>query len=239
MTQEWLALDAIMPRIRLQRRLRFVTATMKSTLEAVAFLHEASIVHRSLSGASLLLSTSDDRVSNPRVKISDFGFASTITEAATDPGVLTRARALGCANSAFDITAFVTGEDLHAVGLLFLEFYFSSLVAWESDERSRAISSDQVTFQKLYSDVFDCDIIRFRDYCAEEPLWAEATSFLNDKGGSGWQLFDLLLSARTPKKSPSMTAASSFLEAPKFLPTSRLITARALTRSPFFDALAR
>ena len=146
------------------------------------------MVHRSLSGASLLLSTNDDRVTDPQrivVKLTDLGFATTIPEAAMDPSLLRRARRLGCANSPFEITAFVTGEDLHALGLAFLELLFSSLVAREAEEKEGALPSDQATFQRLYEDVFECDILRLRDYCMEEPIWEAAVSFLDEDGGSG------------------------------------------------------
>lgn len=242
-TQEWLALDAIMPRIRLQRRLRFVAATMRSALGGVAFLHEASIVHRSLSGASLLLSTSDDRITDPEriaVKISDLGFATTIADAATDPELLRRARALGCANSPFEITAFVTGEDLHALGLAFLELFFSSLVSKEADRGSEGLPADQATFQRLYTDVFEGDILRLRDYCNEEPAWEQASAFLAKDGDSGWYFFDLLLSARKVGAPSQQPQSAPFPEAPQFLdPTARLVTARALMQSPFLDQILR
>jgi serine/threonine protein kinase len=211
---------------------------MRATLEAVAFMHEASMVHRSLSGASLLLSTNDDRVTDPQrivVKLTDLGFATTIPEAAMDPSLLRRARRLGCANSPFEITAFVTGEDLHALGLAFLELLFSSLVAREAEEKEGALPSDQATFQRLYEDVFECDILRLRDYCMEEPIWEAAVSFLDEDGGSGWNFIEILLSARAVR-----APANSFREAPAVLdPTARLVTARALMESPFLTRQLR
>lgn len=59
-----------------------------------------------------------------RVKLTDFGFAATLMEAASDPVLRKRC---GPKASPFDRTARATAEDLEALGFVWLELVFSSL----------------------------------------------------------------------------------------------------------------
>ena len=59
-----------------------------------------------------------------RVKLTDFGFAATLMDAASDPVLRKRC---GPQASPFDRTARATAEDLEALGFVWLELVFSSL----------------------------------------------------------------------------------------------------------------
>ena len=67
-TRAWLPADQLRPATRLARRGRYVVAALRSSLAALAFLHESGMVHRSLGPSSLLLAAADDMFRMPKLR---------------------------------------------------------------------------------------------------------------------------------------------------------------------------
>ena len=132
------------------------------------------------------------------------------------------------------ITGFLIGEDLSALGFVFIELLFASLLlgarGQDPVEAARAAVNsrpDQMTFQRLFDDVFDGDMERLREYCREDPTWAFVVDSLDEDDSAGWELLELLLTAARPGKTP----VPSFVSDPAGV--SSLLTCRTLLQSPF------
>ena len=98
---------------------------------------------------------------------------------------------------------------------MLLEVLLSCVFA--DEDRPEPPRADQDTLKRLYDDLFDCDVLRLRDYCDAEPAWAPAVALLDAQGSAGWDVVGLALGANAPEK-----GGLSFL------------TARGLLDSPFF-----
>lgn len=57
-------------------------------------------------------------------------------------------------------------------------------------------ATDDDTWQRLYSDIFNKDMEQFREYCKNEEVWEEVVGLLDQKDGAGWALLGSLLSSR-------------------------------------------
>lgn len=184
-------------------------------LQAVAAAHEQGIVHRSLGVSSLLVlprSTSDKSAAlsplwstskDTVVKFSDWGFSQQ-----TDPDLLLqdedflrRARSfdisLSKASPSLLVVNFALAEDMHALGVAVVQLLLSTLV--ESTDPKiplPTIASNEDSFQRVWTDIYDQDMMAFRDYLRNEDddIYALLVSYLDEK--EGWQFLDALLNAR-------------------------------------------
>lgn len=187
--------DRLFPSNLVRRKGIFVRAFMKNALEALFYVHgTGGIVHRSIGLASIMVNTSEFRLaSSLQVKIRDLGFAKPVSALVSGKD-LERARKAG-AFSPSEIGAYYFGEDIYALGYAFLELIFSLF-------SGRAITQD--TFKKLFEDTFDLDISAFRSYCREDPEWAPAVKFLDERESSGWEVIKAMLGARENFSSVSL-----------------------------------
>ncbi|CBN77912.1 ATP binding protein, putative [Ectocarpus siliculosus] len=187
--------DAFNPTSRTKRRATFVKEMMRGAANALAFMHESGVVHRSLGASSLRVNTLDERY--PRqleVLLSDFGFATRLSE--IDDETIRRASSAG-ATSPLAVSDFLFREDLYSLGYVFLELVFGAFC----DDKSKR--PDQNSLKRLLEDIFKGDFKAFKDYCLTEPVWEPAVEVLDADRGSGWGLATALLQARG-------TAASYF-----------------------------
>eukprot|EP00752_Nemacystus_decipiens_P006659 g5987.t1 len=195
--QETEFFDAFNPASKTKRRAAFVKEMMRGAANALAFMHESGVVHRSLGAPSLRVNTLDERY--PRqleVLLSDFGFASRLSE--IDDETIRRASSSG-ANSPFAVSDFLFREDLYSLGYVFLELVFGAFC----ESKSKSKRPDQNSLKRLLEDIFKGDFKAFKDYCLTEPAWEPAVEVLDADRGSGWGLATALLQARG-------TAASNF-----------------------------
>eukprot|EP00903_Cladosiphon_okamuranus_P015363 g14189.t1 len=186
--QETEFFDAFNPTSRTKRRAAFVKEMMRGAANALAFMHEAGVVHRSLGAPSLRVNTLDERY--PRqleVLLSDFGFASRLSE--IDDETIRRASSSG-ATSPFAVSDFLFREDLYSLGYVFLELVFGAFC------ESKSKRPDQNSLKRLLEDIFKGDFKAFKDYCLTEPAWEPAVEVLDADRGSGWGLATALLQAR-------------------------------------------
>ena len=185
-----------------------VQGILKQMLHAVAMTHEAGLVHNSLGRNSFLLSSvgQDKReatspysvvVDRLRVVLSDWGFSQTIDEALYDEEFVRRAKSFGI-DVDYDPEAaeeFATAEDLHALGFVFLALLFSTL-AQPATLSAPLPPTDDDTWQRLFSDVFNKDMEEFREYCRNEEVWDSVVQLLDEEDGVGWNVLGDLLLAR-------------------------------------------
>ncbi len=57
-------------------------------------------------------------------------------------------------------------------------------------------ATDDDTWQRLYSDIFNKDMVQFREYCENEDVWDKVVGLLDERDGAGWALLGSLLSSR-------------------------------------------
>jgi len=82
----------------------------------------------------------------------------------------------------------------------------------------------QALLRRLVEDVYDGDILRFREYCAAEPRWREAVALLDLDGGDGgagtaedgrlgggWRLLGELLSDGSDAQAIALAASGGEL----------------------------
>lgn len=167
--------------------------TMRQALEAVAGLHDAGLAHRSLGLTSLVLDSKQQD--------------KTVVDLSL---LVVRLDFLGLSTPA---TLEAIADDLLALGYAFFELVFSKV-----DLEPRP---DQDTLKRLYADIFDYDMDKFRQYAIDEPAWRPPVDFLEANDRAGWQLLDKMLAAKQPRET-----------APKVV---TLLTARGLLASPFFS----
>lgn len=163
----------------LNDRLCMIRAIIKGMLEAVAFLHDASIAHGALSKAVFRLSTFDDKDwTRMAVKVDGLGVA---TYGGQMPAPL---------------TPVFSGDfqqrcrmDRQRLGLLILELVVSSL----STEARTEGTTEVTRLERVLTDVFSNDVEKFRLYISEESAYTPALAFLDSSGL--WTVIELLLGA--------------------------------------------
>lgn len=195
-------------------RAAYVKTTCKRILETVGWLHGQGIVHRSLGSSSLLLNTYDQTVAPAvlQVKAIDLGFATTAARIAPDD--VTAAMARG-ATSPLDVIPFLTrADDLHALAYVLLEVVLgSALPAPAPDDvgpnsAQEGPPTDMQSLKRLVEDVFDGDVCdAFRSYCEEEAAWAPAVELLDEGGGAGWKVVQMLVECRDASSEESEGAS--------------------------------
>ncbi|KAL9186794.1 hypothetical protein ACHAXT_010514 [Thalassiosira profunda] len=203
-----------------KERARYVVqGVLKGMLGAVATAHEAGIVHRSIGRNSFILSSvgqDKQEATSPyavvtarlRVILTDWGFAATTGEAARDKelGVRQRSFNLPSVDSYEDQVAmddritvaaemFAKAEDLHALGFVFLAMLFTTL-AEPATPTAPMPSTDDDTWQRLFGEIFNKDMVAFRDYCESEDVWDNVVELLDRQEGAGWDLLGSLLLSR-------------------------------------------
>jgi len=183
-------------RAALSERRRFLKTVAKQSVGAVAWMHGRGVLHRSLGGSSLLLNTYEQgAASRLGLKVTDFGFAA--LAAALPEEEVAKALRRG-ASSPLQVFPLLALNDLHQLGYLLLELVFASLADAAGDVR-RAQSVELQALKRLVEDVFEDDLQGgFREYCCEEPGWAEAVDLLDERGRAGWKLLQQLVDCHLP-----------------------------------------
>ncbi|EJK61225.1 hypothetical protein THAOC_18325, partial [Thalassiosira oceanica] len=213
---------------------------------AVASAHEAGIVHRSLGRNSFILSsvgqdkreaTSPYAVVIPRLRVilSDWGFSATLQEAVQEKELGVRSKLFGIPavdsyenqrsnDDRIDVAAgqFAMAEDLNALGFVYLGLLFATL-ANPATLSAPMPPTDDDSWQRLFSDIFNKDMGAFRDYCTNEDVWDEVVDLLDREEGAGWNLLGELLLARerlgeafTEDEEMQFGSAKDLLEHPFF-----------------------
>jgi len=211
-----------------------VQGIMKSAVQAVADVHDSGIAHRSIGRSSLVLSsTSQDKrlassvfftqCSGLVVKLADFGFSGLLEESAYDDEFISRARSFGFSfrkgEDSLGVTNFAMAEDLHALGFVFLGLLLSSLAELPNPTAPMP-ATDEDTLQRLLGEIFDKDILQFREYVEAEECWVNLVELLDEDGGAGWTVLETLFKARE--------------KAAENKNSLQVITARGLLSNPFF-----
>lgn len=211
-----------------------IKGIMKKSLSALATLHEAGIVHRSLGRNSFVLSSPSQnkaesssiyftRISGLVVKLSDLGFAGLLEDSTKDQAFISRARSFGLSfrtgDTSLTTTNFAMAEDLHALGFVFLGLLLVSL-ANLPDANAPMPATDEDTIQKLLNEIFKLDFQAFREYVEAEDVWENLVLLLDEKDGAGWIVLESLFKAREK------------VAENKNMP--RIVTARGLLSNPFF-----
>ncbi|CAN0000646.1 unnamed protein product, partial [Scytosiphon promiscuus] len=182
--------DALNPASKTKRRAAFVKEMMRGAASALAFMHEAGMVHRSLGAPSLRVNTLDERYPKQlEVLLSDFGFSCRLSE--IDDETIRRASSSGAA-SPFAVSDFLFREDLYSLGYVFLELIFGAFCDPEPRNSPRRYPCPLPQLQKPVL----LALARPQDYCLTEPSWEPAVEVLDDNQGSGWGLATALLQAR-------------------------------------------
>lgn len=191
--QESQFFDAWNPDLKPKRRAAFVKEMVRGATSALAFMHEAGVVHRSLGAPSLRMNTLDERYPNQlEVLLSDFGFSSRLSD--IDDEAIQRASKAG-ATTPLAVSDFFFREDLYSLGYVFLELVFCSFCETASKR------PDQNALKRLLEDIFKGDFRAFKEYCLEEDAWQPAIDVLDAQRGSGWGLAGALLGARSVRSS--------------------------------------
>lgn len=203
-----------------EERARYVVrGVLRGMVGAVATAHGAGIVHRSIGRNSFLLSsTGQDKreatspysvvASRLRVVLSDWGFSASFEEATRDAEMGARSRMfdIPAVGSYEDLRAgdgrvqsaakeFAMAEDLHALGLSFLAMLFTTL-AEPATVTAPMPPTDDDSWQRLFTEIFEKDMEQFRDYCSNEEVWDSVVELLDRDDGAGWDLLGNLLLAR-------------------------------------------
>lgn len=208
-------------------------------LKAIAETHAQGIVHRSLGVTSLLVlpRTMTDKAAalsplwtNIRetvVKFSDWGFSER-----TDPDILLqdddfvrRARSfdinLSKASPLLLVVNFALAEDMHALGVAIVQLLLSTLAEpLDPNAPLPPIASNEDSFQRVWTDIYDQDMAAFRDYLRNEDddIYKSLVSYLDEK--DGWQFLDALLNARErvaqKQQAESIVSVEQLLQSPLF-----------------------
>lgn len=229
-----------------ERSRYMVQGVLRGMLSAVASAHEAGIVHRSLGRNSFILSsvgqdkreaTSPYAVVIPRLRVilSDWGFSATLQEAVQEKELGVRSKLFGIPavdsyenqrsnDDRIDVAAgqFAMAEDLNALGFVYLGLLFATL-ANPATLSAPMPPTDDDSWQRLFSDIFNKDMGAFRDYCTNEDVWDEVVELLDREEGAGWNLLGELLLARerlgeafTEDEERQFGSAKDLLEHPFF-----------------------
>jgi len=143
-----------------------------------------------------------------RVILSDWGFSATAEEATRDKEFGARSRTFGilgvdsyenqvASDDRIDIIAqkFAMAEDLNALGLAFLAMLFTTL-ADPATPTAPMPPTDDDSWQRLFSEIFEKDMEQFREYCLNEDVWDSVVELLDGEDRAGWNLLGDLLLAR-------------------------------------------
>ena len=79
--------------------------------------------------------------------------------------------------------------------LSFLAMLFTTL-AEPATPTAPMPSTDDDTWQRLFGEIFNKDMVAFRDYCESEDVWDNVVELLDRDEGAGWDLLGSLLLAR-------------------------------------------
>lgn len=221
-----------------ERARYMVQGVMKQMLIALAETHEAGLLHNSIGRNSFILSSvgQDKReATNPysvvvdrlRVILSDWGFSQLIKDVFNDESFTRRAKSFGI-DVDYDPEAameFAKAEDFHSLGFVFLSLLFTTL-AEPATLSAPMPPTDDDTWQRLFSDLFNKDMDEFREYCTNEDVWDSVIDLLDMEDGAGWNVLGGLLLAREQVTEWSKGRMEEDYE---------LTTARTLLSSPFFQ----
>ena len=229
-------------------RARYVIqGVLKGMLTALATAHNANIVHRSIGRNSFILSSigQDKReatspyatiLTRLRVILSDWGFSALAIDTVRekDFGIRLRMFDIPGANKIMSdrITTiaidFAKAEDLNALGFVFLGLLFTTL-AEPATLTAPMPATDDDTWQRLFTDIFDKDMFQFRDYCANEDVWDSVVELLDKENGAGWDLLgSLILSRERLRDWHNKGEENSGIDA---------ISASSLVSHPFFKVI--
>lgn len=204
-------------------RSRYVKCIMKQSLEAVALVHESGISHRSIGRSSLIMgATAQDKTQASSVytispsqvfmKLADYGFSGLEELATYDKEFLRRAKTFGLSfqegRMTNEVAAFCQAEDLHALGLVFVALLLTSL-AEVDPAKPNLPATDEETLQRLLTDIFEKDILQFREYVEAEEIWDNVVEMLD--ATRGWELLEFLCFAREKVKDGSAKTAKELL----------------------------
>jgi hypothetical protein len=166
-----------------------------------------------------------------RVVLSDWGFSQSVPDAVKEDEFARRARSLFNVDvECFDgelAVELAKAEDLHALGFVFLGLLFGTL-AEPATASAPMPPTDDDTWQRLFSDIFEKDMMAFREYCADEEVWSSVVELLDGEEGAGWNLLGGLLLAREGVVELSRNGKRKEEE------LLLLPSARSLLSSPFF-----
>jgi len=171
----------------------FIRIVLQQSMEALAFCHARSVVHRSLSSSSILLTTHKlDEAGKLEVYLTNFGTGVDMSRGldALGSSFLNMALDAGIRNP-MEIATLARNEDTHALGLALTEFVFSMLSKSGPSERTAANS-----LERIMEGLFQLDVDEMREYFAAEDEWMDVIEFLDFKRDdqSGWNLIVSMLS---------------------------------------------
>jgi hypothetical protein len=188
---------------------------VKQAVAAVADTHEAGLAHRSIGVPSLLIlprSLSDKtaalspfwtNAAGTVVKLSDWGFSiqTDPDELLKDEDFVRRARSfeinMSKASPSLLMVNFCLAEDMHALGVAIVQLLLATLAEPSSPlEPLPIIATNEDSFQRVWTDIYDRDMMAFRDYLQNEDndIYTSLVNYLDEK--DGWVLLDALLNAR-------------------------------------------
>lgn len=192
--------DRFFPDARLNRIRHYLRILYRKSLSAIDFVHSRGLVHKSIGPESILVNTLDASMTNNlEVKLKDFGFS--LSSSGLSDKDLRVARENGAVTPT-QIAKFAQAEDLYCLGYTLMQVTFSALARVDPTvglDESRGLEEEDASllrFKRLTEDVFDLDMTQIRSYCAEEPRWGAAVSFLDERDQAGWKLLGTLLGAR-------------------------------------------
>lgn len=209
-------------------RARYVRDIMKQSLKAVALVHQSGVSHRSIGRSSLLMGASGQNkmeassvytVSPTQLvmKLADFGFSGLFDLATYDKEFVQRAKTCGLSFSEGKLTKevkdFCQAEDLHALGLVFTALLLTSLAEVDG-LTSKIPATDEDTLQRLMTDIFEKDILQFREYVDAEDMWDKVVDMLDAM--RGWELLSDLCFARESVQDGRMKTAEELLDSTFF-----------------------
>jgi hypothetical protein len=129
----------------------------------------------------------------------------------------------------YDVEAaeeFALAEDLHALGFVFLALLFTTLSEPATLSAPMPKTNDD-TWQRLFTDLFQKDMNEFREYCSNEDVWESVVELLDREEGAGWNVLGELLLAR---ENVSKWSKGEIMDE-----DYELVSARTLLSSPFFQ----
>ncbi|GMH93847.1 hypothetical protein TL16_g12738, partial [Triparma laevis f. inornata] len=131
-----------------ERKRYMVEGVMRKSLQALGMLHKLDVAHRSLGADSIVLTSENAEedlrnfgaevsslygcnVDALRIVFTDLGFAGKISESYRDAEFCSRASGYGLklsGSSSIGLTSFAIAEDLHALGVVFLDILFNGVL---------------------------------------------------------------------------------------------------------------
>ncbi|CEM23152.1 unnamed protein product [Vitrella brassicaformis CCMP3155] len=211
-------LDGVVPGFRLKRKSRFLKMAIRRALEAIDYLHQLRIVHRSISPGSFVLQDANEREPlNVKVLIQDFGFATTLQRLARsdDDDSVRRAMKVGAVTPAA-ILDYLKAEDLKSSCVTFLYFIVANLYDEAAAKRGQGKGGSDtgnkrmeltpggfrqtsprsfLAVRRLVEEVFDGDMSGLRDYWLNDEPFADVVKFLDQNDMAGWDFLSRLYKA--------------------------------------------